>query len=33
LRKEALERVQKILSEQAGVEGVEQILFTSFVTQ
>ncbi len=33
LRKEALLRVQKIMSEQAGVVGIEQILFTSFVTQ
>lgn len=33
LRKEALKRVQKVMSEQAGVEGIEQILFTSFVTQ
>jgi flagellar protein FliL len=33
LRKEALKRVQKVMSEQAGVDGIEQILFTSFVTQ
>lgn len=33
LRKEALLKVQSILKDQAGVEGVEQILFTSFVTQ
>lgn len=33
LRKEALARVQKVMQEQAGVTGIEQILFTSFVTQ
>ncbi len=33
LRTEALKRVQKIMTEQAGVDGVEQVLFTSFVTQ
>lgn len=33
LRKEALARVQKVMRDQAGVEGIEQILFTSFVTQ
>lgn len=33
LRKEALVRIQKVMSDQAGVEGIEQVLFTSFVTQ
>ena len=33
LRKDALERVQKVMRDQAGVEGIEQVLFTRFVTQ
>lgn len=33
LRKKALERVKKIMVKQTGEDGVEQVLFTSFITQ
>lgn len=33
LRKEALKIVQKVMKENTGKEGVEQVLFTSFVVQ